>query len=313
MKYFFFGLIVVLLTSSGNQAPTGEISLNELKQLYKDYYLSSHIDSMPWRPGKKCDGGTLAAEIYQKAENRINFFRLVNHLPTIKIIAEKQKESQAAAYMMKVNNYLSHNPPTSWKCYSKEGAEGASRSCLGVSNYKYYPDNSFVTGFITDPGETNFFAGHRRWLLYSKAAAFSYGATDVSEAIYTNLNFTDSASVDYIAYPWNGYVPINLVFSKWSFSIPEHKKVDFSAATISVTDAKGTPLSLKKYPLKPDYLDHSLTWKMTSMFSSDEEDYLGNKLVEKGFIGKELKVKISNVIVNGKKKTYQYSVKIVNL
>ena len=83
--------------------------------------------------------------------------------------------------------------------------------------------------------------GHRKWILYTKLIEFGYGATDKCEALLTSdgVSYDSVYYPEFIAYPWNGYVPANLIFPKWSFSIPQDKIVDFSQTTISMCDGQG--------------------------------------------------------------------------
>ncbi len=305
---FFFSLEIAFLG-----AQTNEISLSELKVLYHDYYLASAVDSILWTSKGNCDPGVIPEDIYLKAEKRINFFRLVNRVPTIKINADKQKEAQAAAFLMMKNNYLTHHPAKTAKCYSKAAADGAAHSCLAITDYNYFGSTAFLTGFVEDSGDGNFFVGHRRWILYSNAKAFSYGATNSSEALYCSEFRTDSINNEFMAYPWNGYVPYNLIYSKWSFTIPESHAVDFSQMKIVISDKSGKPLPFELYPSKDGYPDKTISWKMTSLFTKEEEEQRQNKLVEKGFIGSEIRVQIYNVMVDKKTKSYRYTIKITQL
>lgn len=290
------------------------VTLDELKTAYKNYYLASQTDSIDWKSKSSCDPGKIPQEIYLKAEKRINFFRLMNRLPLITLSASKQKEAQAAALMMEKNNSLSHDPPSTWKCYSKEGADGAKNSCLGITNYKHLKHTAFITGFIADPGDQNYFVGHRRWILYSKATEFSLGATKNALTLYCTHNLsTDTLNNNFIAYPWNGFVPANLIFSKWSFAIPETNEVDFSKTKVSVHTKKGISLPVQILKEEKSAPDRVITWKIKGLFSEEEEKYSKNSLKEKGYVGEELKVRIENVKVNGKIISYDYTVRIAEL
>lgn len=208
-----------------------------------------------------------------------------------------------------------HNPPKTWLCYSKVGAEGAQNSCLGFTDYKYFPNTAFITGFMEDMGDENKEVGHRRWILNSEAEVFSYGATKTTEALYCVFNkINDTISTNYVSYPWNGYVPYDLIFSKWSFSIPEKYKVDYSKAKLTITNNQGQFVPFKLFKVDDDWLpDNTLVWKMTSMFTEKDENSGINNLVKYGFIGKEINVFIDNVFVDGVKKSYRYIVKIIKL
>jgi hypothetical protein len=304
----------LLFTSFLPQQANKEISKQELIRLYKTYYSGSAVDSINWSSKGQCDPGSIPNDIYAKVENRINFFRLVNRLPAIKIVADKKEEAQAAAFMMQENKSLNHSPPATWKCYSEKGRNGALYSCLGIFNFKTIKSESFITDYIRDAGELNSSIGHRRWLLSSEAKKFSYGATKKTDAIYCTPEITtDTVKTAFIAYPWSGYVPCNLIFPKWSFAIPAIHKVDFSKMTLSLKNSDGTPIPFTLLPRNDNYPDHTIVWKMPGLFSTEEENTFQNKLKEKGFVGKEITVKIENVKVDNKNANYEYKVKIIEL
>jgi hypothetical protein len=291
-----------------------EISMEELKLLYKELYATSAIDSFGWKNKGACDPGTIPNEIYLKAERRINFFRMMNRLPQIKITNDKKEETQAAAFICWKNNALNHEPPVSWKCYSKKAADGCSHSCLGMSNFEYHKATAFIDGWIADRGNSNYFVGHRRWLLSSRATKFCFGATSSSEALYCGLDQrNDTIKNQFIAYPWSGCVPYHLIFCKWSFAIPEIHNADFNNVKVTVKGKKGNLYPVDMLKRVDGYPDGTIVWKIESLVPTSEERDNENKLKEKGFVGEELTVKVENVIVNKKTKTYEYKVKIVEV
>ncbi len=284
--------------------------------MYNKLYLSSEIDSIDWNGHKqKCLCGQLDSDIYKKAEDRINFFRIVSGLNEVKLNPKFNLDAQNAALLVNANNQLTHYPKIDMKCYSKSAANGCIKSCLGFTDFKYFPETSFITGFIQDYGANNYFVGHRKWLLYTKLIEFGYGATDRSEAILTANGVTyDSIDVpEFIAYPWNGYVPINLIFPKWSFSIPQNNIVDFNQTTISMFDSKGKVIKIEKLKEYKSYLDHTIVWTATGLFSDYEITYGINKLEENGFLDKKIRIMIRNVKVNGSFKDYEYFVEPIKI
>jgi hypothetical protein len=280
------------------------LSKDEVTALYKKLYESSKIESMPWKGNEeKCECGELEASIYKKVEDRINFFRIVSGLSEVKINPTFNFEAQSAAFLSKVNNRLTHNPGKEMTCYSESAQRGCSKSCLGLRYPSYFSETGMVTGFIKDLGSNNYYVGHRRWMLYTKLAEVGYGATDRSEALLTP---------EYVAYPWNGYVPVNLIFPRWSFSIPENKTVDFSAATITMADSQGVPIAIEKEPFK-SLLDPTLVWTVTGLFNNSDMTYGTNHLEEDGFLNQKIRVLIKNVKVDGVIKQYEYFVEPIKL
>jgi hypothetical protein len=284
-------------------------------ELYKTLYLSSKIDSITWNGNlKKCESGSLEKGIFVKASNRINFFRLVNGLNTVKNNTEFNQKAQDAALLIKANNVLTHHPSSSMECYSESASSGCSKSCLGFTDFINFPGISFITGFLDDYGSSNYYVGHRRWVLYSKLAEFGYGATNSTEALLVVDGISDGVTNDsvvqpqFVAYPWSGYVPADLIFPKWSFSIPDGKTVDFDNTTIIMTDSDGNIIENEKLEEYKNFLDPTIVWTVTGLFSEYEITYAQNKMEENGYLNKKITVLISNVIVDGETKDYKYTV-----
>jgi hypothetical protein len=309
-KNLLLSLVTVVSISNFAQQAL-PLSKEKVIELYKNLYVTSEVDSIVWNGNaKKCECGKLEKEIYSKATDRVNFFRQVCGLDAIGISEELNKEAQDAALLIKANNQLTHAPSKSMKCYSESAANGCERSCLGFTDYKYFPFTSFITGFMKDYGASNYFVGHRKWILYTKLEKFGYGATNNTEALQTvnGVSYSKFLGLDFIPYPWNGYVPVDFIFPKWSFSIPENKEVDFSRTAISMTDHNGKAIALKKLKEYKNYLDHTIVWEATGLFSEDSIKYGNNELEENGYLNKKIKVRIRGVKVDGKTMNYEYFV-----
>ncbi len=313
IKLNLWGCLLMAMMAFAPTAQAQEVTMDELMQWYKQYYLASAVDTMPWNgSAATCNAGTLPAEILRKAELRVNFFRLTNRLPLITMDSDSSIFPQHAALMMLANKRLSHYPSKNWKCYTAKGAKGAAASCLSLPGSENTDD--FITGFIADIGESNSMVGHRRWILYTGMKRFSYGATTGSQALYCIMNDFDyiPSPLPYVAYPWSGYVPYNLIAAKWSFSIPEGPKVNFSKATVKATTAEGKKLKVRQYPAE-EMLDATLVWFMEDLFTLEEDMYAENSLQNSGFVGQTITITISNVLLDGVAKNYTYQVKITDL
>jgi hypothetical protein len=314
---YIFPLLLILagMFSSNHKPAPAALTEDEFMKIYNEYYAFSLLDSIAWNGSvKDCNAGTLSELIYSKAEKRINFYRKVTGLPLIKFNTVNHKFAQEAALMMLAQNKLDHFPAETWHCYSKDGATGASKSCLGFNDFKNFKETAFINGFMKEHGESNYYCGHRRWVLYSKQKYMAYGATRKTEALLTvgdTLN-NSAAMPEYVAYPWNGTVPYNFIYSKWSFAIPTSKTVDFSAVKVTCT-MNGKVLPLTVYAEKKGFLDPCITWKMTTLFTANEEFFGMNRLVENGYVGKTINVKVANVIVDGELKDYEYAVMIIKV
>ena len=139
------------------------LSKETIISLYKRLYLTSEIDTIVWNGNiNRCNPGNLSSKIYIKAENRINFFRLVNGLNEVHNNPELNKDAQNAALLIKANNQLTHYPKKSMKCYTKSAANGCKKSLLGFTNWIHFPKTAFITQFIRDYGASNYAVVHRR-------------------------------------------------------------------------------------------------------------------------------------------------------
>jgi hypothetical protein len=295
---------------------TQTLTKEEVIGLYKSLYLTSDVDSIVWNGNvKNCECGTLSDEIYLKVVNRINFFRLVNGLNPIKMNSNFNQEAQDAALLIKANEMLTHYPTEDMKCYSQSAYNGSSKSCLGFTDYENFPETSFLTEFLWDYGDANYYVGHRKWILYSKLKEIGYGATNRSEVLLVvdGVSYDSINLPEYTSYPWKGYVPVDLIFPKWSFSIPQDKVVDFSNCSITMTDEKGTIIELEKLEEYKNYLDHTIVWQVTGLFSDYDIEYGLNKMAENGYLGKKITVKIKKVFVDGKEKNFEYSVEPIKI
>ena len=292
------------------------LSKEQVINLYNQLYKTSEIDSIIWNGNSlQCKCGTLEKEIYKKVEDRINFFRTVTGLNKVILNSKYNVEAQAAALLIKANNELTHYPNSKMRCYSQAASNGCLKSCLGFSDFINFPETAFITGFINDFGEDNYFVGHRKWILYTKLVDFGYGATNNSEALLTadGVTFDTLPTPEYIAYPWNGYVPVNLIFPKWSFSINQDEDVDFSSTTISMLDSNGKLIKIEKLKEYKNYLDHTIVWYAKGLFTDYEIEYGINSLESNGYLNGRIKVIIKNVRINGSMRTFEYFVEPIKV
>ena len=95
---------------------------------YNTNYLGSAVTSVGWTGSTStCTAGTYATDAMNKTLQRINYFRKMAGVSSaITFDATKNAKCQEAALMMQANNSLNHNPPTTWTCYTADGASAAS-------------------------------------------------------------------------------------------------------------------------------------------------------------------------------------------
>jgi hypothetical protein len=275
---------------------------------YNDMYVGSIVTSFTWNGNtSNCIPGTLSQDVFDKALLRLKYFRKAAGLPIdgITMEANLSAKCQKDALMTKVNNKLDHFPDTTWSCYSADGAEAAGKGNIAIGA----SDVSNITLWMEDEGANNAKVGHRRWILYSRASMFGFGCTDKSGTLWVINNGVASLPLattmpEYTAWPPKGFVPRNVVFPRWSLSIPAASypyNIDFTAAAVVMTDASGAniPLTIEyANPIENTYMgDNTIIWRPTGINVTSDAD-------------QKYTVKVSNVTVNGVTKNYQYDVTI---
>jgi hypothetical protein len=205
-------------------------------------------------------------------------------------------KTQDAALMMSVNSSLNHYPPSSWQCYSADGAEAAGKSnlCLGLSGW------NAINLYMEDPGIDS--VGHRRWILYPQTQTMGTGdipSGSASNALWIlDSNFSGprpSTRDEFVSWPPPGYVPYQVVFPRWSFSYPA---ADFSAATITMTSG-GANISVAVAAIANGYGENSIVWipNYGNILPKPSKDTM-------------FSVVIGNVLIGGTPHGFEYAVTI---
>jgi hypothetical protein len=204
--------------------------------------------------------------------NAINFARTVNYLEPIHGLysqtADNNLAAQKAALMMEANNALSHNPPTSWRCYTKLGATTASQSNIALNQVAFTP-LAAVQSMFDEPGAANYYVGHRRWLLYPDANNFGFGMTARAAAIKVIGVATDTTNPDplWTMWPSRGYFPSTLEpAGRWSVSTRDGYNLAY--ASVRVTK-DGVAIPVVKQAVKNESpLRSTLVWQMPANSST---------------------------------------------
>ena len=203
---------------------------------YQDY-LATEITEIGWTGDPdKCQTGEISDTTVANALARINYFRRLAGLNDDIVFDHVYDQmAQEAALIMHANNRLSHNPNSGWDCYTddgKEGAVGSNLSQLANDDLRH-----IITDLIEDAGGYNQDVGHRRWLLNSSATTMGFGATDTYYAVHVtgeeNRVYAENPP-EYTSWPPQGFLPFQLVYKRWSFSIPAGPDVNFGSAQVKI-------------------------------------------------------------------------------
>lgn len=297
-----FHLFLPQLTLGG-AAPSGTgLTRAQATQLYQAYYVPGINANPNWNGNvNSCQPGATSSAFHAAVEARINYFRQMAGLPTIRLNDQYTAKAQSAALMMSANKTIDHSPDGNWNCYSSEGAEAAGSSNLFLSVY----GPAAIDGYIRDPGTGNVAAGHRRWILYPSTKVMGSGdipagSTPAANALWV---FDDSmwsarpaTATPYVAWPPAGYVPYNTVFPRWSFALPN---ADFANASVTLT-LNGSNVPVTRYAPVNGYGENTLVWQINGM--SDWQAF------NRPSRDTTYQVRIDNVRVDGTTKSYSYSV-----
>ncbi len=223
---------------------------------------------------------------------------MVNLQPVINDVP-KNAATQEAALMMSVNNSLSHEPPQSWTCYTSNGATvaGSSNIALGAAGPRA------IALYIKDPGVNNTAVGHRRWILHPPRSSFGIGsvggATRDANVLWVFAGTSSRPFTDIVAWPSRGFVPYQVVYPRWSFSLNTEPGADYSQAHVSMVE-DGVPINLSIVSSnRIGFGDNTLIWTPSGL------SFLA------GQIDRVFDIEISNV-GNTDQDVYTYKVTVID-
>lgn len=272
-------------------------------EAYREDYLGSENNNSGWSGNHaNCEPGTTTAAFRNSILMRLNYFRRMAGIPPLEgLNDEYNRKAQEAALMMSANGALSHDPPNNWLCYTADGdqAAGSSNLFLGV----YGP--AAISGYMVDPGGGNYFVGHRRWILYPQTRFMGTGDIPAANGQWSsNALWVFDANrhpirpdtrENYVAWPPPGYVPYQIIYSRWSFAVAG---ADFSQAQVSMT-RNGAAVPLTVNPIANGFGENTLVWEPTTTISQPSSDVV-------------FWVTIENVFVSGSSQTFVYEVIMID-
>jgi hypothetical protein len=148
-----------------------------------------------------CTVGDMTADARANALRLVNLYRWLAQLPAVVTDPAKDAMDMQCALMMRANNMISHTPPTTWLCYTADGANAA-----GSSNVSSGQAVSSVDLYMIDPGNPTTL-GHRRWVLSNSLGPIGIGGSDRASCMWT-LSGTGKAGKPWMAWPSPGVIPL---------------------------------------------------------------------------------------------------------
>jgi|GEM_PF-6690663 len=235
---------------------------------YETWY-DPHVPASTWNGTlDACDPGGTSAAFRAAVAQRINYFRaMAGVTANIQLDPELNRKAQIAALMMSANGDIDHTPPGDWRCYHADGALAAGKANLASGTH----GPAAIDLYMADPGATNYFTGHRRWVLFPHTQMMGTGDIPGSaETLAVNVLWVNDPTPmpeadpfirdadGFVAWPPRGYVPFPVVYRRWSFSYPE---ADMSAALVQMTHAQDGPIAITQHPPLAGFGDNTLVWE----------------------------------------------------
>ena len=273
------------------------------------YMVSENLDPQTiinWTGNHRtCDEGATSEDFRNEVVRRINYFREMAGIPAnVALDDEFNSNAQKAALMMSANGTLSHTPPSTWDCFTDEGALGAARSNLGLGSFGW----TSIDRYVQDQGDGNSAAGHRRWILFPKTTLMGAGnipptnnfrETNALWVIGDNFSTPRPETRDeFVAWPPPGFVPYQIVYPRWSFSFPD---ADFSSATVSMQQNSRT-VRIDVEPTATGFGENTIVWIPTGMGSNDQWPKPDNDEI--------YTININDVEIEGDSKSFTYNVTV---
>jgi uncharacterized protein YkwD len=260
--------------------------------------------SSPWTGSVAgCDAGSVPTSVRDDLLGAVNFYRALADLGPVTRDSALDADAQAAALIMDANNNLSHQPPSSWDCWTQGGFDGADNSNLylfGSWRPDFLIDASI--GFMDDPGSGNTAVGHRRWILSPSIRPFGFGVTDRAYAMWVTGAYPadgHAGAPEYIAWPTAGFFPIELSTSRWSLSHSRFLEADLTGADVSMS-FEGSRVQITRYNGSINYgFLPTVSWDVTD---PRFDDWLAE--------GRDLtfEIEVTGIDVNGSTVSHSYTV-----
>jgi uncharacterized protein YkwD len=268
-------------------------------EFYQRVYLGSEGVAIGWTGNQAtCNAGTTAAAFRAAVQLRIDYYRAMAGVPSDLVLnSTYTSKAQQAALMMSANGDLSHDPPSSWTCYTAAGddAAGNSNLCLGC----YGP--GAIDAYMEDSGSGNYAVGHRRWVLYPQTQEMGTGDIPWAGGYWAaNALWVFDSHIwdprpetreEYVAWPPPGYVPYQVVYPRWSFS---YAGASFGSATVSMSSG-GSSVGVSVRPVVNGYGENTLVWEPAATFGPPGADTTYS-------------VSVNGVLIGGSPRSFSYDV-----
>ena len=157
-------------------------------------WTGSAAGCVPGTTGTAYQGATLTA---------INYVRGLAGLTPVTLDPAANRTAQAAALIMEAEGNISHFPPSTWPCYTADGADAAAHANLAFGS----SGARAIVGYMRDDGDNNAVVGHRRWLINPGAISFGTGDTKRSNVLVVFGGEFAPVLPSFVPWPTTGSFP----------------------------------------------------------------------------------------------------------
>lgn len=229
-----------------------------------DYPITTQM-SWDTMPADQCALGVMASGVQDDAIRRTNVYRWLVGLGPVSTDATYIRQTQACATTHEANSpsslSLSHQPPSSWPCWSQDAYDGASKGNLSAG--RSHPSES-IDGYIADTRTPSL--GHRRWIFNHQMGKTGFGQRGRYSCMYAFDRSAAASTMDFVGYPAPGFFPKDALLGEWSISStrPFNQAMFSGSTSVSVT-RDGQPVNVTAASRRtPNYGPDTFAWKIDS-------------------------------------------------
>lgn len=210
---------------------------------------------------RRCRAGRISPDAQRAALRAVNFMRSMGHLAPVRFTRTLSSKAQRTALIMSANDALSAAPRRSWHCWTRAGAEGASRSNAAL--FGRLGAAGPIVLYMDDPGRRNRAVGHRRWIMNPWATTMGNGSTTTANALLVvGREHRRRPVPEWVPWPTPGWFPDDLEpAGRWSLSATDDR-VSFRKARVVVRDPTGDRLKVSVHRERRGYASPTVVFEV---------------------------------------------------
>jgi hypothetical protein len=241
-------------------------SRQHVRRAYNTRFAANLGTPIHWTgSNRRCKAGHMSARAMRATLESVNFVRAMGGLAPVSFRRSLSAKAQKAALIMSANQSLSHDPPPSWRCWTRAGHEAAGHSNLAFS-FPEITAGGAIKQYMADGGSNNKAAGHRRWIMYPPTVKMGNGMTSTTNALWVfGPTRASRPSPDWVSWPTAGFFPAPLEpQSRWSLSSGV-AGANFRQARVHVESASGAVKKAHVFRIQDGYGMPTIVFQLKSV------------------------------------------------